>query len=201
MIRTILLMASAAWLAAPAYALSPGGVVDNFRLVDHTGKSHELYGLSNSKAVVIMIQGNGCPIARHAVHTLREVRDKYQSEGVEFLMLNSNLQDDRESVAKEASEFGIDFPILLDRDQAIGEALGVVRTAEIFLIEPKSWKLVYRGPIDDRLHYERQRPARNHYLVDALDDVLAGRAVRVPQKEGVGCLVNFPNRGRQAHAH
>ena len=54
------------------------------------------------KAVVLMVQGNGCPIVRHALPALKEVRAKYESQGVEFLLLNSNLQDKREAVAKEA---------------------------------------------------------------------------------------------------
>ncbi len=191
----------ALWLASPVFALAPGAVVDNFRLLDHTGKSHELYYLSDMKAVVLMIQGNGCPIVRHALPSLREVRAKYQPQGVEFLLLNSNLQDNRDAVAKEAQEFGIDFPILLDEAQLIGESLCVVRTSEIFVIDPRGWKLVYRGPLDDRLSYEAQRPATKHYLSDALDNVLAGLPVKVAQAEGVGCLVNFPERGRkQSHA-
>ena len=103
---------------------------------------------------------------------------KYQAQGVEFLLLNSNLQDKRDAVAKEAKEFKIDFPILLDESQLIGESLGVVRTSEVFVIDPKGWKLEYRGPMDDRLSYERQRPATNHYLTDALDAVLAGQPVK-----------------------
>jgi mono/diheme cytochrome c family protein len=190
-----------AWLATPAHALAPGAVVDNFRLLDHTGKSHELYYLSDMKAIVLMVQGNGCPIVRHAVPALKEVRARYQEQGVEFLMLNSNLQDTRDSVAKEAAEFSYDIPILIDAGQLIGESLGVVRTSEVFVIDPKGWKLVYRGPIDDRLSYEKQRPASKHYLTNALDDVLAGRPVKVAQADGVGCLVNFPERERRkAHA-
>ena len=196
-----LMMLPALWLISPAFALAPGEVVDNFRLLDHTGKSHELYYSSDMKAVVLMVQGNGCPIVRHALPALKEVRAKYESQGVEFLLLNSNLQDKRDAVAKEAEEFAIDFPILLDEAQLIGESLGVVRTSEIFVIDPQGWKLVYRGPIDDRLSYEKQRPATKHYLTDALDDVLANRSIRVAQAEGVGCLVNFPERGRkQSHA-
>jgi hypothetical protein len=52
--------------------------------------------------------------------------------------------------------------------------------------------------MDDRLSYERQRVPQNHYLTDALDAMLAGNAVKVPFADGVGCIVNFPNR-RAAH--
>jgi peroxiredoxin/mono/diheme cytochrome c family protein len=186
------------WLAGQAWALAPGQVVDNFRLLDQNGKSHELYYSSDMKAVVLMVHGNGCPIVRQAVPALRQIREKYQTQGVEFLLLNSNLQDKRDAVAAEAREFSVDFPILLDESQLIGEALGVVRTSEVFVIDPKGWKLVYRGPMDDRLSYEKQRPASKHYLADALDATIAGKPVKVPTADGVGCLVNFPERDRKA---
>jgi len=192
----------AAWLGttlmSTALAVEPGQKVDNFRLVDHRGESHSLYDLTSKKAVVIMVQGNGCPIVRQALPALAEVRGKYGEQGVEFLLLNSNLQDKRELVAKEADEFKIDFPILVDETQSVGQALGVVRTSEVFVIEPKSWKVAYRGPMDDRLSYERQRPAKHNYLTDALDAVVAGQPVKTPKADGVGCLVNFSERQRKS---
>jgi peroxiredoxin len=185
----------------PGRALAPGDVVENFRLADQNGRSHQLYSSSNSKAVVLMIQGNGCPIVRHAMPTLKDIRTRYEGQGVEFMLMNSNLQDNRESIAAEAKEFDYNMPILVDQAQLIGEALGVQRTSEVFVIDPKSWKLVYRGPIDDRVSYEKQRPkATNNYLADALDDMLAGRKVRVAKAEGVGCLVNFPERNHKKKA-
>ena len=199
--QALLALTTAVSLTTQALAIEPGQGVENFRLLDQQGKAHELHILSDSKAVVLMVQGNGCPIVRQALPALAEVRARYQSQGVEFLLLNSNLQDTRELVAKEASEFKIDFPILLDSSQLIGEALGVVRTSEVFVIDPKDWQLKYRGPMDDRLSYERQRPAKHHYLTDALDAVLAGQPVATPYADGVGCLVNFPERAQQTSHH
>jgi peroxiredoxin/mono/diheme cytochrome c family protein len=195
-LSALLLGASA---AAPALAVTPGDVVENFRLRDADGKWHELYAAADRKAVVVMVQGNGCPIARQALPALAQLREQYRARGVEFLLLNSNLQDDAKSVREEAAEFKINFPILLDDAQLVGEALGVERTAEIFVIDPKGWKLAYHGPLDDRLGYERQRPtAQNEYLRAALDAVLAGQPVAITQVETPGCLVNFPERGRAA---
>lgn len=185
-------------LAAPAFALAPGDKVANFELQDQNGQAHKLYSLSERKAVVLMIQGNGCPIVRQSLPALQEIRGRYQARGVEFLLLNPNLQDNRQSVANEADEFSIKLPILIDSTQAVGEALGVQRTSEVFVIDPKNWKLAYRGPMDDRLSYEKQRPtASKHYLTDALDDMLAGEQVKVARAEGVGCIVNFPERGKK----
>jgi thiol-disulfide isomerase/thioredoxin len=188
-------------LIAPAWASQPGDRIDNFRLLDHGVASHELYYLSDAKAVVIMVQGNGCPIVRKTLPELKALRDRYRAQGVEFLMLNSNLQDNRETVAREAAEFAIDLPIPIDETQLIGEALGVDRTADVFVIDPKGWKLAYRGPLDDRLSYGAQKPARKHYLADALDAVLAGKPPAVTSVDAPGCIVNFPERdNRAAHA-
>ena len=192
--RRLSLLAVLALTALPALAVTPGQKVENFQLADQTGKLHTLHDAAGDKAIVLMVQGNGCPIVRQAIPALREIRDQYQSQGVEFLLLNSNLQDTAESIAREEKEFAFDLPILVDSGQHVGEQLGVQRTSEVFVIDPKTWTLAYRGPIDDRLHYERQRPAENTYLKDALDAILAGQPVKVTQAPGVGCIVNFPDR-------
>ena len=197
-----LLLSSILCCAGQALALSPGERVDNFRLLDHSGDSHELYYLSDAKAVVLMVYGNGCPIARQALPALKQLRDLYQAQGVEFLLIDSNLQDDRDAIAKEAGEFDIGFPILVDETQLIGESLGLTRTAEVLVVDPKKWKLAYRGPVDDRLGYGAQKPlASRTYLKDALDAILAAQTVAVPEVDAVGCLIDFPERDkRAAHA-
>lgn len=167
--------------------------VDNFTLLDHEGKAHSLYYYSDASAVVLIVQGNGCPIVRNALPDYKVVTDAYADKGVQFLMINTNLQDRRESIAAEAKEWGIPYPILVDETQLIGESLGLTRTAEVLVIDPKGWQLVYRGPVNDRLSYERQKQvAEKHYLSDALDAVLAGVEVTIESRGAMGCLINMP---------
>jgi peroxiredoxin len=180
--------------AASAGELSPGGHIADFTLTDQTGAAHELYALSGKRAVVIMTQSNGCPIVRLAVPALREIRERYRSQNIEFLLLNPTLQDTRDAVQREVEEFGFGMTVLLDRTQQVGEAWGVNRTAEVFVIDPKTWTLLYHGPIDDRLNYESQRPVRHPYLTDALDALLANKPVAVASVASPGCLINFPQR-------
>jgi hypothetical protein len=173
--------------------------VDNFALLDQSGKHHELYYYRDAKAIVLMIQGNGCPIVRNAWPTLQDIRADYEDKGIRFLMLNANPQDHRASISEEATSFGIDLPILDDSTQLVAENLGVIRTGEVFVIDPVSWELLYRGPIDDRLSYERQKSvASEYYLVDTLDAVVAGENVSFEKRGGVGCLVNMLEKGKDA---
>ena len=176
-----------------------GMTVDDFQLLDHNGAAHRLYYYKDSPAIVIMTQGNGCPIVRNAIPVLREVRDKYRDKGVEFFLLNSNLQDDRASISREAAEFGFDIPVLVDEHQLVGESLKVTRTAEVYVINPATRKVVYHGPIDDRLTYQIQKAQAKHtYLTDALDSLIDGELIAQEQVDAPGCLINFPERDRQA---
>ncbi len=192
-------LALGALLLGSALGAGEDARVDNFALLDHRGRFHELYSESRAAAVVVFIQGNGCPIARNAVPALEKLRQEFESRGVTFWMLNANSQDDRESVAAEAKQYGFAIPVLIDETQLVAESLGVTRTAEAILIDPKTWRIVYRGPIDDRLSYETQRPARDHYLRDALAAHLDGRPVTVPTRDAAGCLILFEDRDREQH--
>ena len=176
--------------------------VDNFMLLDHNGTAQELFKNYDAKAVVIMVQGNGCPIVRNLVSDYKSIRDEYEGKGVKFLMLNANPNDRRDEVAEEAAEYGIDIPIMKDEAQLIAASLGVTRTAEVMVIDPGGWEIVYRGPLNDRITYERQKnDASAHYLKDALNSVIAGEPVATPARATKGCIVNLKDGlDRAAHA-
>ena len=165
--------------------------IPEFELTDHLSAVHTLDTYKDYEYAVFYVQGVGCPIARLALPNYRAVRDEFAAKNIAFAMFNSNIQDDLPRIAREAEEFGIDFPVMKDQDQALAKALGVERTAEVFIIDPRSRDVLYRGPINDQLGYETQRnEARQHYLIDALNTVLAGGTVdmdNVPDSKG--CLV------------
>ena len=182
-------------IAVPGWAAAAPVQVGDFALLDQQGKSHQLSWYGDQQAIVIFIQGNDCPVVRAGVPALKEVRDEFASQGVTFFMLNP--QDNRESIAREAVEFGYDFPILVDESQLVAESLGVERTAETFVIDPKTMTVVFRGPIDDRLSDEsRQQAARNHYLKNALTAVLSGREVAGNTPAAAGTPISFQSRDR-----
>jgi AhpC/TSA family/EF hand len=173
--------------------------VDNFMLVDAQKlEAHELYRMADDKAIVLVSTGVGCPIARAMTPALKALRDKYAAQGVEVMLVDSNLQDSRDAIAAEAKEYGIDIPILMDSNQIIGEALGVTRTAEVFVINPKTWAVAYHGPLDDRSDYGIQKAVGKTFADDALAAVLAGKPAPPATQASKGCLVDFPARDKKA---
>lgn len=180
-------------LATASHADDYLKTIKEFSLTDQRGVTHTMDEYVDKDYVVMYIHGSGCPIARLSVPTFLSIRDDYQPKNIQFLMLNSFIQDDIPRIAKEAEDFKIDFPILKDADQSVARSLGVERTAEVFIIDPKTRKVLYRGPIDDSLGYETQRVNTEHnYLRDALDTVMAGGTVNINDiPDSKGCLVGF----------
>src|SRR5258706_12403467 len=89
--------------SGPSQALEPGERVDNFRLLDQAGASHELYYLSDARAVGLMTYGNGCGIVQKTLPRLREIRDEYKASGAKFLLMDSNRQDDRNALTRTSN--------------------------------------------------------------------------------------------------
>ena len=177
-------------------AADPGGEtpqrVDDFRLTDTNLIGQQLSRFSDASAVVIVTYGNGCPIVRNSVAALNALKAKYAGKGVEFLALDSTPQDTRDAVKAEAKEYGLDMPVMMDTNQLVGEQMGVTRTAEVFVINPKTWRVMYRGPVDDRVTYERQKAeASEHWADDAIAATLAHQPVAVTRRPAQGCLVSF----------
>jgi len=168
--------------AINASATAPGSV-DNFMLVDANLEAHELYRMTDASAVVIVTQANGDAVIRGLAPQLKALASTYGAKGVEFLMLNSNLKDSREAILAEAASAGYAAPILMDANQLIGEGLGVSRSAEAYVINPKTWTVAYRGPVSG--------------VSAALDALAAGQSI--PAATGsMGAPIAFPERGAAA---
>jgi hypothetical protein len=127
------------------------------------------------------------------VTKLRSLRSRFGNKGVQFWMVNSNPQDDRESIRLEAQEFGVgSIPILKDELQLVAQHLGVTRTAEAIAINTTNWTIFYRGAIDDQLSEgaKKPQPAEKH-LETALTEFLAGKEISKPKTPVKGCLIKF----------
>jgi hypothetical protein len=170
-------------LAAPLLASGAPETVDNFRLTDQQGVSHELYYLSDMKAVVLLAASTECSSTYSAARTLGNLRAQYEPHGVRFLLLDSNLNDaaSRETLAKKTR--GLDLPVLMDETQLVGESLGFTRNGEVLIAIPQGWKVAYRGGVGA--------------VQAALDALLANSSVTPAASEVDGCPIWMPERGRQ----
>lgn len=164
----------------------------NFRLLDTSGLMHELYTHADAKVVVLFVQMNGCPIVRQSYPYMEELRAKYGPQGAVFLYINSNPWDTSEAIAAECKEYAATAPVLRDTHRALAYALGFKRSAESFVLDPKTWNVVYRGMADDRFDYGLQRMSPSKFwLRDALEAMVNGVTPAVEPTVAKGCLLDL----------
>lgn len=176
----------------------PHAKIANFKLADQTGKMWELYKLTDAKAIVLTMHTKGCPIGQQLVPDFKDLQAKYGPKGVQFLMLNSNSYDTPKMIAEEVASFKSVIPVLKDTpDQSVGEPLGVERATESLVIEPGTWKILYQGPINDRVTYGRARAkADQQYVGNVLDAMLTGQKVTPAYVVPEGCILVFDKRSK-----
>jgi hypothetical protein len=185
--------------ASAAWSLEPGQRVDDFRLLSQTGESHELYYRSDMKAVVLVAQGNACRQMRAAVAAIKSMRDTLADPGVDFLMINSNRGDSRVDVAQQAEKLGIDIPVLMDETQLIGESLDLAGNGEALVIDPKTWRLVFRGSL--AADSGQAATAAVFALLRGQAAPTSGASAAARSDAAGGCAIRLPERNaHKAHA-
>jgi peroxiredoxin len=159
------------------------------------GTDGQRYGFSSfadREALVLVFSSNRCPTAKAYAERLRTLQRDYGARGVQLIAINSNdphLYPD-ESYARmveRATEDGYTFPYLADPDQRVARAYGAACTFHVFVLD-RAAILRYEGRFDDARIAEG---VTSHDLRNALDDVLAGRDVRVTQTRPFGCSLDF----------
>jgi peroxiredoxin len=175
----------------------PIAKMQNFKLKDQNGQAYDLYKLSDAKAVVLTMHTKGCPIGQQLMPDFKDLQTKYEAKGVKFLMINANTHDTPAMIAVEAKDFGLTIPVLKDTDQSVSEPLGVERATETLILDPKTWKILYQGPINDRVTFGRAKAkADNDFASTTLDAILAGKAVTPSYQMTDGCIISFDKRSK-----
>lgn len=166
-----------------------GQKIADFTLPDATGKSTTLAGFAEAKALVVLFLGTECPINNNYLPRLRELHKEYTGKGVQFLAINSNRQDTPARIAAHAKQHELLFPILKDRGTEVADQFAAQRVPEAFVLDAGR-TIRYRGRIDDQFEIGVKRAkVSRHDLREALDEVLAGKAVSVPTTTVAGCLI------------
>ena len=166
--------AIAALLAGSAFGLGSGSVpqpgerIDDFVLLDHSGQAHKLYYLSDASAVVLTAHSTSCP--GDYPSRLEEAAATYGERGVTFLLVNAD------PTARDQAQS--ELPVLIDDAGLVGDALGLTAAGETLVVDPRNWRLVYRGGAA--------------HIGDALDAFLADGEVAPGTVPSGGCGLKHP---------
>lgn len=153
------------------------------------------------KATAIVFLGTTCPIANAAAPTLNALHEQYAAKGIAVVGVYSDPTLTRAEAIAHREEYELTFPALFDASAFLARSLKPTHTPFAVLLDANG-REVYRGRIDDA-YATLGRPRQvitSPDLQNAIEDVLAGRAVRTAKTDVVGCLFEAwdrPPAGRE----
>jgi peroxiredoxin len=195
-IATSLFIAGIAASSVAAAQVAVGQMAPPFEAADVSGKTVSLSQFKG-KYVVLEWFNPDCPfVQKHYNSGNMPTVQKYAlDKGVVWLAVNTT----NESTAKEIAALGywmkskkaVPSATVVDTKGKIGRAYGARTTPHMYLIDPAG-KLVYAGAIDSK---PTANPAdiktATNYVVQAIEEALAGKPVSQPVTRAYGCSVKY----------
>ncbi len=144
-------------------------------------------------AAILFFITNDCPVANFYAPEIQRICGDYASKGVSCALMYSDPQLDAAAIRKHRAEYGYaktTIAAVEDISHRVADATGATITPEAVVVG-KGGKVLYRGRIDNFYAAlgKPRRAATEHDLRDALDEVLAGKAVTHPQTQAIGCYI------------
>jgi len=167
-----------ALLALPLFSIAAqaGPRVGDFSLLDQNGIFHHMAWYDDHKAIAFLVQVNGSEQTHAAAADYERMQSRFDADGVEFMMLNP-AGESRSSIKQELDTLALQIPVLIDDAQIISAAMGVDKSGEAFLYDPRSFEVIYRGSVAG--------------LEKALEEVVAGQSISTPTVAMSGSDVQY----------
>jgi peroxiredoxin len=178
-------------LGQPKTDAKVGEKAPAFSLHDQNGRTVSLSDYAG-KIVVLEWFNEDCPIVQghYKDDAMNKLARRYAEKGVVWLAINSTSGKTNQTNQKADSAWKMSRPILNDSAGTVGHAYGATNTPGMFIVN-KNGVLAYMGGIDDNESGDKKQV--KNYVAQALDELLAGKAVSQPQTKQYGCTVKYAN--------
>lgn len=173
--------------------LKIGSAMPGFSLKAVDNKTYSSDTFKDKKVLMVIFSCNHCPYVQAYEDRIIAIQNDYADKGVAVMAINSNddskyEEDSFENMIRRSNEKGFNFPYLRDEDQEVAKKFDASHTPEIFVFNEKR-ELCYHGKIDD--NWKEPEKVKSKYLRDALDELLAGKEISVPETFSIGCTIKW----------
>jgi cytochrome c biogenesis protein CcmG, thiol:disulfide interchange protein DsbE len=105
------------------------------------------------QVVLINVWATWCPPCRAEMPAMQQVYEAYHEQGFEILAVNSTAQDSFANLEPFIAEYGLTFPILLDRQGEVTRLYRVLSLPTSFFVGRDGLisEVVVGGPMDEAL--------------------------------------------------
>lgn len=135
---------------APPPSPRAGFSAPDFTL-DRLGGGQMALSELRGKAVIVNLWASWCPPCRAEMPAIEKVYRAYKDQGFEVLAVNTTFQDSEADAAVFGRDFGLTFPILLDRTGAVSKRYLLMGLPTTFFIDRRGVirEVVVGGPMSE----------------------------------------------------
>ncbi len=156
--------------------------------------TRSLDDLGVHRAYVLFFTTLDCPLVGRYLPVVVSLAREYRGHDVQFVAVNVGPEDDLVEIARQGLECDAGFPFVKDYEGMLARAVGATHTPQVVLLDAER-RICYRGRIDDRYRLSGVRPAATrHDLREALNELLSGKEISVPETPVEGCRISPPLR-------
>lgn len=199
--KLVLSVAALALLATPAFAgkynkvVSVGEKAPTFAGIPAVvGTQDASLTLSDIKedVVVLVFLANHCPVVLNYDDRIIDLANEFKGKSVKVVgvAVSSMKQDQLPGIKEHVAEKKIPYVYGYDETQAIGRAYGATNTPQFFVLD-KARIIRYTGALDDN---QSESKVTKHYVGDAVNALLSGKAIEVEETRPVGCGINYSQK-------
>ena len=165
-----------------------------FSLPGIDGRSYDFADVAGPNGTLVMFLCNHCPYVKAvAARIVREVK-ALEAHRIGAIAIMSNdtetyPEDGFDKMVAFASEYGFNFPYVIDETQEVGRAYGAACTPDFFGFN-KDLELQYRGRLDDTGR-NPPRPESRRDLFDAMRQIAETGEGPREQVPSIGCSIKW----------
>lgn len=174
-----------------------GAKAPDFAGVDTDGKTISLFDYKDD-TVVLEWTNHECPFVKkfYDIGHMQEVQKTYTDKGIKWIRIISSAPGKQGHVSDEKAnevakaQGAAATHTLRDESGQIGRLYGAKTTPHMFVID--KGMVVYQGAMDDKRSASSAAiVGATPHLTDALDALLAGKAIEVASSQPYGCSVKY----------
>ncbi len=138
---------------------------------------------SAAKGTVVVFMSAKCPCSASHEGLLKDLSAQFKD--FKFIAVHANSDETSAATKEHFTAAALPFPVIQDSKSRLANELGALKTPHAFIISPAG-EILYQGGVTDS-HVGPS--AKKQFLKDALEDVQAGKAVRMKEGRALGCFI------------
>jgi len=166
-------------------------IISSLFLLFPISNNEETIVKETEQLTVYIFLHESCRISQYYTLTLKALYKEYGNENIQFKGIFPNQSTEEKDMLGFKEKYGLEFPMVFDKDQKLTQQLGAKITPEVIVVNTQSQAIVYKGRIDNAYYRvgKRRQVTTTSELKDVLETAKNGKPLTYKMEPAIGCYI------------